>query len=142
MTVAIGVALFTANALQSNQHLEHAAGTAVRTFLQDALLYVDVGFVLEEVVFRGAFDQAIGKGHVTGAGAIASAAFVSLLWGVWHLPLFVRGVDDMPAAFHVVAMHLGLGIPLSILTRRAGALVPAVVVHAVIDAWRNQWLVG
>lgn len=114
-----------------------------RWFGRDLLLYSEVGWVLEEVVFRGAFDPAVASGAgLSGRRALGSAAWVSLLWGLWHLPLAVHGVSgpEILAGARVVLYHLALGVPLSMLARRAGQLGPNALAHALVDAWRNCWI--
>jgi hypothetical protein len=140
--VACGVLVFSMNGMRSGQHLVRSIPTAAGSFFTEALLLGDACFVIEEVVFRGAFDPAIGGGLTTGRGAIGSAAWVSVLWGLWHLPMVVHGRADWPAALQVLAFHLAIGIPMSMLARRAGTLGPTVAVHAVIDAYRDLWMTG
>jgi membrane protease YdiL (CAAX protease family) len=52
--------------------------------LNDFALYFAVCFVLEEVVFRGAIDSHIHQS--SDKHKWLSAIFVSILWGLWHLP--------------------------------------------------------
>ena len=103
------------------------------------LRYVPIGFVVEEVSFRGAFDAHIhhpGESH-----GVLSALFVSALWGLWHLP-GVNGQMPLKMAIPMlVIVHSVLGLPLSIYWRRSGNLIVPSVAHALADAVRNA-LVG
>lgn len=138
--VVVGVIFFIVNGVSRGQHLPGSPMTALLRFAVDAVLYADVCFLLEEVAFRGAFDVAVADdAGITGVRAWISAAFVSALWGLWHLPLFVHGAADVPAAVQVMVFHIALGIPLSFLARQSGSIAPTVLVHALIDAWRNLW---
>jgi hypothetical protein len=100
------------------------------------LLYFPVSFVLEEVFFRGALDS-----HVHDPAdrrGWRSAAFVSVLWALWHLPITTR-----PGAVGVIMLlvvHVGVGIPLSLHWRRSGNLAVPAASHAAIDAVRNALL--
>jgi membrane protease YdiL (CAAX protease family) len=104
------------------------------------VLYFPVAFVLEEVAFRGAIDA-----HVHHPGEPRpwwSAAFVSTLWGLWHI-----GAFPMPDKTHVAKIvvlvvglplvHIPTGIFLSFGWRRSGNLAVPAMVHALIDAVRN-----
>ncbi len=56
------------------------------------LLYIPVLFMMEEVAFRGAIDSHVrhpGERNSVGSTVygIASAIVVSVLWGLWHLPI-------------------------------------------------------
>jgi len=57
----------------------------------DFLLYLPICFLLEEVFFRGALDSFV---HRTNDPLPwLSAGFISLLWGLWHLPTL--GTDKL-----------------------------------------------
>ncbi len=117
------------------------------------LLYVPVCFVLEEVFFRGGLDSYLdqpGKTHPW-----LSAAFVSVLWGLWHVPSVVARIPSLPpgvanpvvvfvillgAVLMLPLIHGVIGIPLSLCWRRSGLLFVPALVHAFIDAVRNGLL--
>ena len=104
------------------------------------LLYIPVQFVLEEVSFRGALDT-----HVQPASrrrAWLSALAVSLLWGLWHLPIAGSGAPLGPTIAQLLVVHGLVGVPLSLGWRRTGNLMIPVVAHALIDAVRNALLTG
>jgi membrane protease YdiL (CAAX protease family) len=111
-----------------------AALTATRWFL----LYLPVGFVLEEVFFRGALDT-----HVHDARdkrGTWSALFVSALWGVWHLPMREPRESLWAAAAGMIVIHSIIGVPLSIYWRRSGNLAVPATAHALVSAVRNALL--
>ena len=111
------------------------------SFVLDFVLYTDVSFVLEEVAFRGAFDVAIaGTADGPRRRSNVSAGFVGTLWGLWHLPMYVHGLADIPTALRLVAFHTAIGLTFSQIARLAGNLAPTVLAHAFIDSWRNLWI--
>ena len=104
------------------------------------LLYLPVCFILEEVFFRGGLDSYL---HRPGDKLPwLSAAFVSMLWGWWHLPISpVHGVlQVMVLAVIFPVMHCLTGIPFSLFWRRSGSLLVPAAVHALIDSVRNALL--
>jgi len=113
-------------------------------------LYFPSMFVMEEVFFRGGLDSYLdqpGMGHPW-----LSATFISILWGLWHLPSVLERIPLLP---HAVAnpvvvftillggllglplMYMVSGIPFSLCWRRSGLLFVPALVHAFIDAVRN-----
>ena len=102
-------------------------------------LYYPVSFVLEEVTFRGALDA-----HVHNDGERRgwwSAAFVSALWGAWHLPV-ATGLPLPLLLPELIVVHVLLGVPLSMAWRRSGNLAGPALAHAVNDAVRNALMIG
>lgn len=98
------------------------------------VLYIPLVFVIEEVFFRGALDT-YARGTARGTD-IASAAFVSFLWGAWHLPLVLA--EGAPGGIPVtLAFHLIVGLLLTLPWRRSGNLAVPGITHAVIDAIRD-----
>ena len=68
--------------------------TIVVTIVQFTALYFPATFLLEEVSFRGALDAHV---HHEGEGrGVASAVFVSALWGLWHLPVSNSSPASVP----------------------------------------------
>ncbi|WP_088288262.1 CPBP family intramembrane glutamic endopeptidase [Kineosporia sp. A_224] len=102
-------------------------------------LYFPATFLLEEVSFRGAVDA-----HVHHDGQTrgwTSAAFVSALWGLWHLP--VSHALPFPLQLvELVVVHVALGVPLSLAWRRSHNLAGPALAHAVNDAVRNAVMLG
>jgi membrane protease YdiL (CAAX protease family) len=110
--------------------------TTVATYLA---LYFPLTFVLEEITFRGALDSHV---HRAGEpGGWLTAVLVSVLWGLWHLP--VSGGLPLPClVLELVAWHTLVGVPLSLAWRRSGNLAGPALAHAAIDAVRNGMLLG
>ena len=104
------------------------------------LLYLPVCFILEEVFFRGGLDSYL---HRPGDKLPwLSAAFLSVLWGWWHLPISPAHnvVQVLVLAFLYPIIHCLPGIPFSLFWRRSGSLLVPAAVHAFIDAVRNALL--
>jgi membrane protease YdiL (CAAX protease family) len=65
-----------------------------------------------------------------------SAAYISALWGAWHLPLVFPTLGWL-ALPSLLALQIAVGMPLSSGWRKSGNLLVPGVTHAVIDAVRN-----
>lgn len=127
-----GAALMLAAALARPASPQPALSTGVRSFL----LYLPVTFVLEEVFFRGAIDAYVHR--PADPHRWMSAILVSVLWGVWHLPIApAKGVATLAS---LVLIHTIVGVPLSLYWRSSGNLGVPATVHALIDAMRNSVL--
>jgi membrane protease YdiL (CAAX protease family) len=115
------------------------AGIGLLSFL----VYVPIGFALEEVFFRGALDAYL---HRPGVDQPRSGIYlVSILWGLWHLPALPENVlaEAGPAvAIVLIAVHTAVGVPLSLAWRRTGNLLVPAVAHALIDGIRNAVQLG
>jgi membrane protease YdiL (CAAX protease family) len=97
--------------------------------------YLALGFVLEEVAFRGLVDAHV---HHRGEGRQwQSALFVSALWGMWHLPLVIGTLPTLLLPVALFVPYILIGLPLSFAWRRGGNLALPVGAHAVIDAVRD-----
>jgi membrane protease YdiL (CAAX protease family) len=111
-------------------------GSRLLVELESVLFYVSAVFVVEEVFFRGALDSYL---HRQEAGfGWGSAAYVSVLWGLWHTPLV--GELSIAIVAELIGAQLFLGLILSWLWRRTGNLAAPGVVHAVVDSVRNALL--
>lgn len=102
-------------------------------------LYFPATFFMEEVAFRGAIDA-----HVHHDGeerGWPSAVFVSVLWGLWHLPV-ASGFPLPVLVAELVVVHVALGVWLSFAWRRTRNLAAPALAHAVIDAVRNATMLG
>lgn len=111
-----------------------------RVAIESLLAYVPVGYLLEEVTFRGLLDA-----HVYEAGetrSISSAAFISILWGIWHLPIVPREGPIVLLIARLIFVHTILGVPLSLYWRRSGNLGVPALTHSLVDALRNALLGG
>jgi membrane protease YdiL (CAAX protease family) len=102
-------------------------------------LYFPASFLLEEVAFRGALDAHVH--HDGERGGRLSAIYVSVLWGVWHLPVST-GLPLPLLLVELVVVHVLLGVPLSIAWRRSRNLTGPALAHAVNDAVRNALMLG
>jgi hypothetical protein len=126
-------------------HTAHPVTTAQPTLLQSLeiaaewFLISPVGFVVEEVFFRGALDTYLHRGE-EGIGWL-SAIFVSALWGVWHLPGQALSGNLLFAVVGTVLPQILVGVPLSLWWRKSGNLAVTNTAHALLEAVRNA-LVG
>jgi len=99
-------------------------------FIVSLLGYIPIVFVVEEVVFRGALDSHLhhpGERH-----GILTAIYVSVLWALWHAPLF--GWDEFSS---LLISMVPMGVALSIFWRRSGNLGVSGTAHALGDSIRN-----
>ncbi len=103
------------------------------TMIQSLLFYIPAVFVAEEVFFRGALDSYLHRSEKKFGWL--SAAYVSVLWGLWHLPL----VHPLTPAIvlGIIGVQLFLGLIFSWLWRRSGNMAVNGSFHAIIDALRN-----
>jgi membrane protease YdiL (CAAX protease family) len=116
-----------------------SAAVVVTGIVQYSLLYFPATFLLEEVSFRGALDA-----HVHHDGerrGLMSALLISVLWGLWHLPVS-KGLPFPIQVGELVCVHVLLGVPLSLAWRRTRNLSGPALAHAVNDAVRNAFMVG
>jgi membrane protease YdiL (CAAX protease family) len=103
--------------------------------LKSLLLYVPVAFVVEEVLFRGMLDTYVHP--VQSQKSIWSALFISVLWGLWHLPLSANGENPLWFVALASTTISIWGIPLSLFWRRSGNLAVPAFSHAFADAIRD-----
>jgi membrane protease YdiL (CAAX protease family) len=109
-------------------------GLAALFGIESLLLYIPALFVMEEVAFRGAIDS-----HVHHSGerhGVASAIFVSVLWGLWHYPVIPHATVIQTVA-QMLLLQVAVGPFLSIYWRKSGNLMVPAFVHATIDSVRN-----
>jgi membrane protease YdiL (CAAX protease family) len=97
--------------------------------LTSFLLYIPTALVFEEVVFRGALDSHLHRAGERRGGW--TAAYISLLWCLWHAPLFGWEFVNL-----LIAMF-PMGIVLSIYWRKSGNLGVSGTAHALSDSIRN-----
>jgi membrane protease YdiL (CAAX protease family) len=102
------------------------------------LRYLPIGFVVEEVSFRGAFDAHLY--HPGESRGVLTAVFGSALWGLWHVPGTAGQLSILIAIPALVVVHCLLGVPLAIFWRRSGNLLVPASAHALSDAVRNALL--
>lgn len=120
----------------------HALTTPHPTFLQGLeiatqwFLTLPIGFVVEEVFFRGALDTYLHRGE-KGTGWL-SAIFVSALWGLWHLSTQAPLSGNLfLTVAGLLAAQILVGVPLSLWWRKSGNLVVTDTAHALLDGVRN-----
>ena len=103
-------------------------------------LIAPIGFVVEEVFFRGALDTYLHRGE-EGTGWL-SAIFVSALWSLWHLPgQTIPAGQLLSTVLGLLVAQILVGVPLSLWWRKSGNLVVNNTAHALLEAVRNG-LVG
>jgi membrane protease YdiL (CAAX protease family) len=136
----IGI-LLTLDAAWHDASAVHPTGLYLRpnalSGIDSLLLYIPALFMIEEVTFRGAIDS-----HVRHPGerrdaastiyGIASAIFVSVLWGLWHHPI-------VPSAtiLQLLIVQVAVGPFLSLFWRKSGNLMVPGFAHALNDSVRN-----
>jgi membrane protease YdiL (CAAX protease family) len=134
-----------------NQHFRHhplpIPPHPVAFFGDQFLLLFPVCFVVEEVVFRGVLDSHLHQPQDSSSWlspkSWISAAFLSILWGWWHLPMLSAHQPVSKIIVMIVFMPLVSlvpGIAFSLVWRRTGNLAVSALVHAFIDAVRNACL--
>jgi membrane protease YdiL (CAAX protease family) len=115
------------------------AVAAVAALVKYTALYYPATFLLEEVAFRGAVDAHIH--HDGDPRHVQSAVFVSLLWGLWHLPVS-SGLPLPLLVVELAVVHIVIGVGLSFAWRRTRNLGGPALAHAVVDAVRNATMLG
>jgi Type II CAAX prenyl endopeptidase Rce1-like len=95
-----------------------------------------LGFVVEEVFFRGGLDTYLHRGEA-GTGWL-SAIFVSALWGLWHLPGSALTAPHLLSTIvSLLVSQIIIGVPLSLLWRKSGNLTFPDTTHALLEAVRS-----
>lgn len=135
----MGVLLMVATAA-ARHRLDGLGMTHMWSGFRQFLIYLPVSFVLEEVFFRGGLDSYLYRPG--DRWPWLSAAFVSVLWGLWHLPISgVRTPIQLLVFVTIVPVtHCLIGTALSLCWRRSGSLFVPASVHAFIDSVRNVLL--
>jgi membrane protease YdiL (CAAX protease family) len=117
----------------------NVAALSATLFLSDVVMYFGVALMLEEVTFRGAFDQYVSKASTRISAQWISAASISVLWGLWHLPMLFAGPSDCLSlsGLRILLFHAGLGCVLSFTARTARSIVPSAFAHSIVNSIRN-----
>jgi membrane protease YdiL (CAAX protease family) len=103
-------------------------------------VFVPTMFVMEEVAFRGLLDSHLHPNPVEQGPGWLSAAYVSALWGIWHLPLVLtHGKSWLGLVVLLLAAHIPFGIVLSVFWRRTGNLLVPGAAHTLLDAVRDAF---
>jgi membrane protease YdiL (CAAX protease family) len=132
MVIAVGLAM-VALAVQ-HRGADVLNATSLMQIAVWSLLYFAVLFVIEEVVFRGALDTFM---RVSSFPGWLSAAFVALLWGLWHLPIVPWPNGLAATAVQLAVFHLIVGVVLAYAWRIGGNLAIPAAAHALLDGLRN-----
>jgi membrane protease YdiL (CAAX protease family) len=104
----------------------------------ELVVFVPTMCVLEEVSFRGLLDSHIQ--HPGDGRGWLSAAYLSALWGIWHLPIIdTRGESLAGLILLMLAAHVPFGIVMSFYWRRTGNLLVPGAAHTVLDAVRDAF---
>lgn len=136
----IGI-LLTIDAAWYNASAVHPTGLHLRPNvlfgIDSLLLYIPAMFVIEEVAFRGALDSHVRhpggqRGAASTIYGIASALFVSVLWGLWHHPILPNAT-----VLQLLVMQVAMGPFLSLFWRKSGNLMVPGFAHALNDSVRN-----
>jgi membrane protease YdiL (CAAX protease family) len=120
-------------------------GPAALVWIEWLLLYIPVVFMMEEVAFRGAIDSHVchpGESHGVRSTVygIASAIVVSVLWGLWHIPVVPHA--SVIEVVSILPLEVAMGPFLSLFWRRSGNLMVPGFVHATVDSLRNALGIG
>ncbi len=120
-------------------------GPAALVWIEWLLLYIPVVFMMEEVAFRGAIDSHVrhpGESHGVRSTVygIASAIVVSVLWGLWHIPVVPH--TSVIEVVSILPLEVAMGPFLSLFWRRSGNLMVPGFVHATVDSLRNALGIG
>jgi len=119
----------------SNPMQQPALLPSLLTGGETLLIGLPLGFMVEEVFFRGALDTYLHRGEKTTGWF--SAIYVSALWGVWHLPgQTIPPGRLLPTILGLIVAQVAVGVPLSLWWRRSGNLTVPDATHAVLDAVR------
>jgi len=115
-------------------------GKALQILAMEIPVFVPTICVMEEVAFRGLLDSHLHPGG-DGRGWL-SAAYLSALWGLWHLPIVpTQGESWLTMILLLLAAHVPFGIVMSLYWRRTGNLLVPGAAHTLLDAIRDAFFV-
>lgn len=149
IALVVGCALCALVALYRGTHTSIRPHDVLLMFGRFLILF-PAGFVVEEVVFRGALDTHVAPAPTNPGDERISAIFVSVLWGVWHLPVaapfwsllhlspLAGGNQWLIATATFVTIGVAIGVPLSYCWRRSRTLVLPAAAHGFMDAVRSM----
>jgi membrane protease YdiL (CAAX protease family) len=123
-------------------HLESAPhtlnGKTLQTLALEIPIFLPTMCVMEEVSFRGLLDSHLH--HAEDGRGWLSAAYLSALWGIWHLPILdMRGQSWPAVVLLMLAAHVPFGITMSLFWRRSGNLLVPGAAHTMLDAVRDAF---
>ncbi|HZQ08663.1 MAG TPA: CPBP family intramembrane glutamic endopeptidase [Anaerolineae bacterium] len=126
--IAINVLFTVVPSIYRHEMVNFNLGVGLFSFFQ----YVPALFVMEEVLFRGAFDGYLYEQEK--GNSWLSMLYISALWGLWHIPVY----GTTPQIILVLLLvQIAVGIPLSYWMRKSGNLIVPATAHALNDAVRN-----
>ena len=125
-------------------HLEgppHPLGVkSLQILAMEIPVFIPTMCVMEEVAFRGLLDSHLH--HPADGRGWLSAAYLSALWGLWHIPIMPRnGESWQEILVLLLAAHVPFGIVLSFFWRRTGNLLVPGAAHTLLDAVRDAFFV-
>ncbi len=118
--------------LQRLLHISDASAFERFTLWQTVLLFWAGASIQEETIFRGLIQSIVGRklnGASIGGSVSAAAVIVAILFAIVHIPM---GIFTVGAAFFV-------GLLAGELRVRSGSLVPAIMVHALVNIVGTIW---
>jgi membrane protease YdiL (CAAX protease family) len=127
-----GILALIISFLQYVLHISNPPAFEGFTFWQTVLLFWIGASIQEETIFRGLIQSIVGRklGDVSIGGSLSAAAFiVAILFAIVHIPL---GFFTVGAAFVV-------GLLVGELRVRSGSLIPAIIVHALVNIVGTLW---
>ncbi|WP_171074252.1 CPBP family intramembrane glutamic endopeptidase [Nonomuraea basaltis] len=142
LAAATGAATFSLAPAQGEPALFEAFATALGFLL--------IKNVLEEFIFRG---YATRTAVALGLPGIAPHALVGVLWGLWHLPLYLvwmRPADfaattSLPWSWYLPTFFAGmvaLAVLYGVMRVRTGSIWPGVALHTVSNALATPLLLN
>ena len=118
--------------LQHVLHVSSPQGFEAFAFWQTVLLFWIGASVQEETIFRGLIQGIVGRklgGASIGGSLSAAAVIVAVLFAIVHIPM---GIFTVGAAFFV-------GLLAGELRVRSASLIPAIIVHALVNIIGTLW---
>jgi membrane protease YdiL (CAAX protease family) len=118
--------------LQRFLHIPDAPTFETFAFWQIVLLFWIAASIQEETIFRGLIQSIVGRkldGANIGGSLSAAAVIVAILFAIVHIPM---GIFTVGAAFVV-------GLLAGELRVRSGSLIPAILVHALVNIVGTMW---
>lgn len=118
--------------LQRLLHVPDAPTFETLAFWQTVVLLWIGASIQEETIFRGLIQSIVGRklgGESIGGSLSVAAIIVAILFAVVHIPM---GIFTVGAAFFV-------GLLAGELRVRSGSLIPAIIVHALVNIAGTIW---
>jgi uncharacterized protein len=128
---AIFVVVALATTVLTGLDFEHLAGSNPWYFVVASFIFLMVITSGEEIGWRG---FALSRLEATLGGSFRASLVLGVLWGFWHLPLYLLpGQSRFPFVLFLL-LTVGLSILYSVLFKRTqGSLLAAVLLHSSTD---------